>query len=77
MAQIGVPVIGSEVRRRREALLLTQEQLAEKVGIHQNTLVSIEAKPSYKASFNTIKALAKSLGCEPRDILPESEEVVA
>lgn len=75
MAQIGVPVDGKEIRRRREELFLTQEQLADKVGIHQNTLVSIESKPGYKASFNTIKALAKRLGCVPQDIVPESEEV--
>lgn len=74
MPQNGVPINGEEVRSRREALLFTQEQLAAKAGIHQNTLVSIETKPGYRASFNTIKALAKSLKCDTAHLL-EREEV--
>lgn len=76
MPQNGVPIDGAEVRRRREALFLTQEELADKAGIHQNTLVSIESPKTgpHRASFGTIKGLAKALGCA-RDAIIVKEQV--
>lgn len=77
MAQNSVPINGPEVRSRREALFLTQDELAGQVGITPNTLWQIEAKPDYTTSFSTIKALAKRFKCDPSDLLPRQEEIPA
>lgn len=73
MPQNSVPIDGSAVKARREALFLTQGELAEDVGINPNTLSKIEGKPEYMTSFATIKALAKRLKCDPSDLVPQKE----
>jgi DNA-binding XRE family transcriptional regulator len=77
MPQNGIPLKGDEIRRRRERLALSQEQLAAKADIHPDTLGSVESNPQHRAGFKTIRALARVFGCEPADLYREPEEVAS
>lgn len=59
----------TNVRNRRYALSLTQEELAEKTGFHVNYVGGIE-RAERNPSLTTITALAKGLGCSMKDLLP-------
>lgn len=59
-------------RRRREELGLTQEQLAEQLGIGQGALSNWEAgKREPRSSF--LRAWARALQLEPGELLSEPE----
>lgn len=60
---------GIRVMLKRRELELTQEQLAEKAGIHSTYLGSVE-RGERNISFENILALAKALGCSPKELMP-------
>lgn len=60
----------AEVRSRRHALSLTQEELSEKVGFHVNYIGGIE-RALRNPSLTSIISLAKGLGCHAKDLIPE------
>jgi len=60
--------LGREVRRRRKALGLTLEQLAEKAGLSPHYLSTVETD-GRDPSLSTIVAVAKGLGCAPGELL--------
>lgn len=67
--------IGSTVRRLREALDLTMEELAERAEVTPQTVWLIEQDRSFPRR-TTLQKLASALGVEPDDILrppPPSE----
>lgn len=74
MPQNGVQLNGAEVRRRRENLFLTQEQLAAKISIHPNTLIKIESDPTYRTGLKTASALARRFKCLPADLRKDGGE---
>ncbi len=53
----------------RESRFLTQEELATMTGLERSTIARIELGGS--ARFSSIKALAKALQVEPRELLGE------
>ncbi len=56
--------LGKNIKKRREELGLTQEELAEKIGIGLNFMGKIEiafSKPSFETIIKTSKALGISL----------------
>lgn len=55
------------VRKRRHALSLTQEQLAERANFHVNYIGGIE-RAERNPSLTSLISLAKGLGCSPRDL---------
>ncbi len=57
----------SKVRQIRHDQFLTMEELAEKAGVHFQTVVRVEHGQPAKAS--TIKKIAAALGVEPKDIV--------
>jgi transcriptional regulator with XRE-family HTH domain len=60
--------VGREVRRLREAQQLSQEELAERSGLHRNYIGGIERgerNPGVKNLFN----LARALNVHPAEIL--------
>ena len=63
--------IGATVRKRREALGMSQEQLAEKSGISKNYAGNIE-RGEYDATIGTLSCVARSLGCRVADLLDEA-----
>ena len=62
---------GHIVRRRRHELDLSQEQLAERAGLHPNYVGSVE-RGERNIALENIIALAKALECSPKDLMPET-----
>jgi transcriptional regulator with XRE-family HTH domain len=63
----------ARLRAIRDAQFMTQDELAERSGVHQVTISRIEqgdVEPRYK----TIKRLAAALGVEPGELVGDSEE---
>jgi transcriptional regulator with XRE-family HTH domain len=65
--------VGSEVRKRRKAQGLTQEQLAEKSGLTFSYLSTVETDKR-DPSVSTLIALAHALGARPGDLLEDAPE---
>ncbi len=59
---------GSRVRDRRHAAGLSQEDLADRAGIHRTYLSSVERGERNVALLNILK-LSKALGVDPADLL--------
>jgi transcriptional regulator with XRE-family HTH domain len=62
--------IGAQVKRTRERVLLTQQELADRAGIGLTTLNRIENDHA-EPHFRTIRKLAKALGVDPAALIPE------
>ncbi len=62
--------IGQRIRKNRKALELSQEELAEKVGISATHMSHIETGNT-KLSLAVFAKLAKALGCRADDLLFE------
>lgn len=60
--------LGREIRRRRKALGLTLEQLAERSGLSSTFLSRVETSDKDLA-LSTLKAIAKGLGTQPTELL--------
>ena len=65
---------GSAIRRRREALNLSQEALAERAELHR-TYISLLERGSRAASIETVMKLAEALGTTGSELLREIEEM--
>ena len=64
--------IGDQVRGVREALGMTQTQLARRSGLAQSVIAEIEAGKRADLCLSTIKRLAAGLNCETLvQIIPE------
>jgi transcriptional regulator with XRE-family HTH domain len=63
---------GLAVRAGREALGLTQEELAERAGIHRTYLSDVE-RGSRNVSLLNIERLASALDQEPSELLRRAE----
>lgn len=59
---------GAEVRRRREARGMSQEELAHAAHLHRTYIGSVE-RGERNVSLRNIHAIANGLGCAPRDLL--------
>lgn len=75
MPQNGVHLNGKAIKAERTRSLLTIEQLAALADIHPNTLQRMESDETYRASFKTIKRVARELSCSPTPFVRETEEV--
>jgi len=62
-----VPQLPS-LRRVREARLLTQQELADRAGVHRVTIASLETT-SGAARFSTVRKLAAALEVEPAELM--------
>ena len=63
---------GKAIRRRRRELDLSQEQLAEKAGLHRNYISGIESG-TRNPSLKNIQKLAKALGISISALFAEYE----
>jgi transcriptional regulator with XRE-family HTH domain len=73
-------VIGQRVRKLREARGWTQQQLADRAGLTNDTISNYErgGRRGQKApSLPTVKAIADALGVSMDDLLAEPEPEVA
>jgi transcriptional regulator with XRE-family HTH domain len=62
-----VPQLPS-LRRVREARLLTQQELADRAGIHRVTIASLETTAG-EARFSTVRKLAAALDVDPTELM--------
>lgn len=62
--------LAKKIRYRRFILSLTQEQLAERVGLNINYIGGIE-RAQRNPSLTSLVALAKGLECSVKDLVPE------
>jgi len=58
------------VRQRRLAMGLSQEEMAERVGVHRTYYGSVE-RGAFNITVLVLFRLAVGLECEPGDLLPE------
>lgn len=61
--------LGKRIRKLRRQLDLTQEQLAERVGV-STTHVGLVETGKRRASLKTLQKIAKVLKVKTRDLLP-------
>lgn len=61
---------GATVRARRKKLGLSQEELAEKAGVDRQSVNRAE-NATVGTSIDRVYQLARALGCEASDLLPE------
>jgi len=66
-------LLKNKVKTRRVLSDLTQEDLAQKVGVTRQTVLAIE-KGNYAPSVVLALRLAKTLGCSVEDLFDESPE---
>jgi len=59
---------GENVRRRRQRLQLSQEELADKAGLHRTYIGSIE-RGERNVSLDNIVRIAEALGMKPAVLL--------
>lgn len=67
MADADLKSFGRTVRRLRLAAELSQEELAERAGLHRNYVGGIE-RGERNAGLNAVYALALGLKCRPADL---------
>jgi transcriptional regulator with XRE-family HTH domain len=66
--------VGREVRRRRTAIGLTLEQLAERSGLSPHYLSTLETEKR-DPSASTLTKIAKGLSCAPGELLGAVKEL--
>ena len=64
---------GFNLRQRREALRLSQEDLAEKAGLHRTYIGSVE-RGERNVSIDNMERLASAVGGTISSLLEESSE---
>jgi transcriptional regulator with XRE-family HTH domain len=67
-------VVGSNLRRLRKKLGISQEDLAEKCGLHRTYAGAIE-RSERNITLQTLEKLAESLGVSPQDLLKDCSDV--
>lgn len=62
------PLLAHRLRRRRKDAGYSQRQLGDLSGIHYTTIARIETGEISDPEDQTLKALAKALGCEREEL---------
>jgi transcriptional regulator with XRE-family HTH domain len=64
--------VGAAIRRRREALELSQERLAEVCGLHRTYIGSVE-RGERNVSIRNLQRICTALGCAASELLMDAE----
>lgn len=64
-----IEFIGNAVRQRRLAMGMSQEDMADRVGVHRTYYSSLE-RGAFNFTVTVLFRLAVGLECEPADLLP-------
>ena len=68
--------LGDKIRNIRKSKNMTQEQLAEKIGVKRSVISKYENN-SVNISVDTIEKIANALGVETSELLYEQSELIA
>lgn len=68
-----IRLVAANVRRRRLDQSLSQEELADRCGLHRTYVGAIE-RGERNVTVNTLFRLAEALGCDATDLLRLGEE---
>jgi transcriptional regulator with XRE-family HTH domain len=63
------PIDGAKIRRLRDKLDLSQDELAERTGIRQPTISAIERGTASHATAAHLEKIARALGVSPARLL--------
>lgn len=63
--------LSGRLRRLRTAAGMTQQQLAVAAGLSLGNVATIEAARTTDPRLSTVVALARALGCDPRELIGE------
>lgn len=66
-------ILAQNIRSRRKAQNISQEELANRAGMHRTYLGAIE-RAEQNVSIDNIERIAAALSCTPYDLLREVEE---
>lgn len=61
--------LGKKIKRARQKVNMTQQEVAEKTGIHVNYFAQIE-RGERNPSYDVLESIAKALKVKSSDILP-------
>jgi transcriptional regulator with XRE-family HTH domain len=64
-------MLGSAIRERRDELEVSQEQLAEMIGVHRNYVGTIE-RGEQNLTIETLVRFADTFKCKPSELLDEA-----
>lgn len=67
---------GSVLRERREAAGISQEELADRAGLHR-TYVSLIERGKRTASIEVVRRVASALGVSMADLIDATEKRIA
>lgn len=67
--------IGKNLKLLRQSADLTQTDLARKSGVDQSMISKIERGEFENPTIDTLRGLAKALGCGIVDLLPEEDKL--
>lgn len=70
-----IEFIGNAARQRRLAMGMSQEDMADRVGVHRTYYSSLE-RGAFNFTVTVLFRLANGLGCEPGDLLPPKAMLV-
>ena len=67
-------VVATNLRKLRKGMGISQEDLAEKCGLHRTYVGAIE-RSERNITLQTLERLAGSLGVSPHDLLKDHQDV--
>ncbi len=67
--------LAANIRAKRAALDITQQELADRVGVSITTIVSYEATNGFMPGADKLWALCQALGTDPTELMGFSREV--
>ena len=68
---INYPKLGQKLRKLRKEQNITQEELAEKVGLDPRTVLEIEAGKRENPTVKTLSRISEALGVKLSNLLEE------
>ena len=68
-------IFGTNVKKHRLKMKLSQEKFAELCGLHRTYISDIECFQR-NVSLESVQKIAEAIGIEPYELLMESEEIL-
>ena len=69
-------LIGNRIKKRREELGMTQQELADRVGYAAKSSISLIESGRVQPPFDKVISIAQVLSCEPSELLGTTNEML-